>query len=441
MPQPANVPPAPDLAAHHGRFEAMLDAAFRRYGEPGGLPDALRAAARATPRHRFVHRFRLGDPPGPGPSGAAPGAALDLDADPALLGTVYSDQVMRHVDAAGVALPSSNSQPSYVLWLLHLLGLAPGQRVLEVGSGSGWLAAVMGHLVGPAGRVTGVELIPALAEQGRADLDAHGPSNVGVITGDGTRGHPAGAPYDRVVVTAALWDLPPALLDQLVEGGRMLVPVELRGGDGCQVCVLRRESRRLVAERAVAGWFVPLLGPGQARDAARRDLRALPFVTDPEVPALRVSLPLGTLPGGGGGGVASALRAFLGRTEPGFAMFGERDADEVRPWERAAPFGLLDMAGGSAAAWVEGEVRGYGTPVAAGRLLQACADWVALGLPGMGAFGLEVVPAAEAPAEGEGLWVEPRGEAALLWRLPPGSDAWREALARRRRTAGGLAWR
>ncbi len=216
---------AEQVAPHATRFLTMLDAAFNGYGVPDGLPARLRAAVTATPRHRFVHRFRIGD-----------GPLRDNDEDPAQnLSDVYSDAVMRHVDGMGEPLPSSNSQPSYVMFLLHLLGLRDGQAVLEIGSGSGWLAAIMARLVGPQGRVTGVELIDELAGQSRADLDALGLPNVEIIAGDGTRGHAARAPYDAAIITAATWDVPVALLDQVVEGGRMLIPVELRSGDGCDV--------------------------------------------------------------------------------------------------------------------------------------------------------------------------------------------------------------
>ena len=120
-----------------------------------------------------------------------------------------------------------------MLWLLDRLELRPGQRVLEIGSGSGWLAAVMARLVGKDGHVTGIELIPELAAQSQADLTRLGIGNVSVFAADGAEGHVAGVPFDRVMITAASWDLPAVLFDQVAEGGRLLVPVELRGG-GCQ---------------------------------------------------------------------------------------------------------------------------------------------------------------------------------------------------------------
>lgn len=418
--------PSDDIAPHAARFTAMLDDAFRRYGAPEGLPPRLRDAVAATPRHRFVHRFRLGD-----------GPLQDLDAEPdQALPAVYSDQVMRHVDAAGALLPSSNSQPSYMLWLLHLLGLEPGQAVLEIGSGSGWLAAVMGRLVGPAGKVVGIELIPDLAQQSRADLARLGVGNVAIITGDGTRGHAAGAPFNRAVITAATWDLPACLFDQVADGGRVLVPVELRDGSGCEVTVLRRQGAMLAAEQTVPGWFVPLLGPGQDRSAACRRLDTLPFWGEVcRTPSVRCALPLGPFQSDSPASIAAQFRAFLGRTEPGMAVFAADAGEEWTPWQPMSPesrpmspFGLVDEAKQSVALWDGGELVGYGGRAAAVRLARAFARWAELGLPGMGAFGLEVHRADAAPAGSEHLWIEPRGATALAWRPRPGAAGWRGLL-------------
>ncbi len=415
-----------DVATHTARFIEMLDDAFRRFGVPEGLPPRMRDAVAATPRHRFVHRFRVGD-----------GPLQDLDAEPDhTLPAVYSDQVMRHVDAAGELLPSSNSQPSYVLWLLHLLGLEPGQAVLEIGSGSGWLAAVMGRLVGPAGKVIGIELIPALAQQSRTDLEGLGVGNVEIVVGDGAQGHAAGAPYDRAMITAGTWDLPAVLFDQVMDGGRILVPVELREGSGCEVTVLRRQGAVLVAEQSVPGWFVPLLGPGQDRGGAYRPLESLPFWNEVcGEPSVRCGLPLGALPGSGLAPTAAQFRDFLGRTEPGMAVFTAGTDAGWTPWRPALPssrpippFGLVDEADRSVALWDAGELVGYGGRAAAVRLAHAYARWAEFGLPGTGAFELEIHRADTAPAGSDHLWVEPRGATALAWRLKPGAASWRSLL-------------
>jgi protein-L-isoaspartate(D-aspartate) O-methyltransferase len=424
--EPAPFEPAPfenDIATYTTRFIAMLDDAFRRHGAVEGLPLRLRDAVAATPRHRFVHRFRLGD-----------GPVRDLDAEPDLtLPAVYSDQVMRHIDAAGELLPSSNSQPSYVLWLLHLLGLEPGQTVLEIGSGSGWLAAVMGRLVGPTGKVIGIELISDLARQSRADLEGLGVENVEIVTGDGVRGHGAGALYDRAIITAATWDLPAVLFEQITDGGRLLVPVELRDGSGCEVTVLRRRGEVLVAEQVVPGWFVPLLGLGQDRGKAYCRLETLPFWSEVRgQPSVRRSLPLGARPGGGPSPVATQFRAFLGRTEPGMAEFTKGADAGWTPWSpiapsgRTPPFGLVNEADRSLALWYAGELVGYGGSAAAVRLARAYARWARIGLPGVGAFELEIHRVDAARPSGDHCWVEPRGATALVWRLKPGAASWRD---------------
>ena len=410
---------AEQVAPHAARFLAMLDAAFRGYGVPDGLPERLRDVVAVTPRHRFVHRFRIGD-----------GALRDNDADPAQhLTDIYSDAVMRHVDGAGEPLPSSNSQPSYVLFLLHLLGLQDRQAVLEIGSGSGWLAAIMAQLVGPQGRVTGVELIDELAAQSRGDLDALGLPNVDIIAGDGTRGHAARAPYDAAIVTAATWDVPVALLDQVAEGGRLLIPVELRSGDGCDVTVLRKQGSALLAERSVPGWFVPLRGEGQDRQALVR-IR-LPNGE----PVGRHALPLGVLGDGRRAPAAALFRAFLGRTEPGFVVVASEPDHGWRPGMPVSPFGMkirnfgIMAPDGSTALWRAGEIISYGGLSAARRLARAYARWTELGLPGSADVRLEVHRADAAPAATDELWLERRGATALAWRLKPTAAGWRDLLA------------
>jgi protein-L-isoaspartate(D-aspartate) O-methyltransferase len=251
------MPLAPEIAAPHiERFVNMLDAAFQVYGETG-LPARLRAAVRAVPRHGFVHRFRAGD-----------GQLRDFDAAPEdCLDLIYSDLVLAHVDARGKILPSTNSQPSFVLWLVHLLDVQPGQRILEIGSGSGWLTGILAYLAGPEGPVTGIEIIASLAGQSRADLAACGLGNVTILAQDGALGCAAAAPFDKVVITAGVWDLPEILFDQVAPGGLLLVPVELAGSSACRVALLRHEDGYFTEMQGMRGWFVPLTGPSQRRPA------------------------------------------------------------------------------------------------------------------------------------------------------------------------------
>lgn len=420
--------PTPEpVAPHMARFLDMLDAEFRRNGLSDGLPERLRNAVAATPRHMFVHRFRLRDTPPPAP--LARTALRDNDADPvAALPDIYSDAVMVHVDAAGEPLPSTNSQPSYVLRLLELLDLQPGQRALEIGSGSGWLAAVMARLVGESGQVTGLEIIPELAAQSQHDLARLGIGNVSVLAEDGTAGQTTSGPFDRAMITAATWDFPDILFDHIAEDGRVLVPIELRGG-GCQVTVLGRDGATFVSERAVPGWFVPLLGQGQHRPALRVALADLSFWEEiGGLPSLRVALPLATGPDSAAGSAVIAFRAFLGRTAAGFAIFGGADAPEPRPWLPAEPFGVVDQAERSIAMWRQGELLGYGGPRAMRELVRAYANWISYGLPGLAGFELQVIRSGRGVAGNGPAWTEPRGRTVLVWRPLPGAEDWRALL-------------
>lgn len=148
----------------------------------------------------------------------------------------------------------TNSQPRTVADMLRLLDVRRGQRVLDVGSGSGWTTALLAHLTGPKGSVRGVEIVPELAESGREHLAATGrpwadiePAVPGVL------GLPEGAPYDRILVSAGAEELPGELVDQLVPGGRMVIPVA-----GEMLLVVAGPDGPVVSEHG-AYRFVPLV--------------------------------------------------------------------------------------------------------------------------------------------------------------------------------------
>ncbi|KAA9382066.1 methyltransferase domain-containing protein [Microbispora cellulosiformans] len=163
----------------------------------------VEAATRAVPRHVFVPSVTLEQ-------------AYGLDS------------VVTHRDENGRAI-SSASDPGVVGAMLEQLDARPGHRILEIGAGTGYNAALLAELAGPTGQVTTVDIGAGIAAGARRGLGAAGYDRVRVVHGDGEAGHPEHAPYDRIIVTAGAWDVPPAWREQLAPNGRLVVPLRIQG--------------------------------------------------------------------------------------------------------------------------------------------------------------------------------------------------------------------
>lgn len=186
-------------------------------------PGVLRAM-RATPRHLFI-----------------PPAARDL---------AYEDRPVP------IGYNVTISQPYIVAWMTELLEPAKTQKVLEIGTGSGYQAAVLAPLVE---RVYTIEIVPELARSSRALLEKLGYRNITVRAGDGYRGWPEEAPFHRVILTAAPREVPQALLDQLAPGGRLVAPV---GGSPFtqELLVIDKRPDGSIRRRSMGGVaFVPMV--------------------------------------------------------------------------------------------------------------------------------------------------------------------------------------
>jgi protein-L-isoaspartate(D-aspartate) O-methyltransferase len=147
------------------------------------------------------------------------------------------------------------SQPYIVAMMTALLQISPEDRVLEIGAGSGYQAAILGTL---AKEVISIERIPEVARLAQENLSTAGITNVRVVVGDGTLGCPEKAPYDGVLITAATPAVPPPLIDQLAEGGRLVAPVGSR--DLQELVRLTKRGDDLTREFFGGVVFVPLLG-------------------------------------------------------------------------------------------------------------------------------------------------------------------------------------
>ncbi len=196
--------------------------------------ETVEDALRAVPRHIFV-----------------PDAPLEK--------AYRFDPVVTHRDTEGIAI-SSASAPGVVAGMLEQLDLRPGHRVLEIGAGTGYNAALLAHLVGPTGAVTTVEYDAAVTQSAREALTRTGNCDVTVICGDGAFGWADNAPYDRIIVTAGAWDIPPAWWDQLADSGLLLVPLRMRGLT--RTVALKRDGALLRSQSVKECGFIPMRGVG-----------------------------------------------------------------------------------------------------------------------------------------------------------------------------------
>jgi len=190
------------------------------------------AALRTVPRHEFV--------------------------PPAERGHAYEDRPLP------IGAGQTISQPYIVAVMTELLLLEGDERVLEIGTGSGYQAAVLARL---AREVYTIEIVPELATRAEADLRRLGFANVHVRQGDGYRGWPEEAPFDAILVTAAPEHVPKPLVDQLAVGGRLVLPV----GDFYQELVLvTRDELGVHEERLLGVRFVPMKGEAERREEEHR---------------------------------------------------------------------------------------------------------------------------------------------------------------------------
>jgi protein-L-isoaspartate(D-aspartate) O-methyltransferase len=211
-----------------GRRQALVD----QLVQAGSITTpTLEAAFRAVPRHHFL-----------------PDVALDL---------VYHDMAIPTKFEDGIPI-SSSSQPAMMAVMLAQLDLQPGQRVLEIGTGTGYNAALLATLVGERGQVVTVDIDHELAAMARMRLATAGYDAVQVIGGDGGQGYAALAPYDRIVVTAGAWDVAPAWREQLTAAGQLVLPLSLYGPQ--QSIAFARDGGELVSRSVRACGFMRLRG-------------------------------------------------------------------------------------------------------------------------------------------------------------------------------------
>jgi protein-L-isoaspartate(D-aspartate) O-methyltransferase len=337
------------------------------------------------------------------------------------LAAVYQDEaIVTRRDPATGEPTSSSSQPAIMARMLEMLDPAPGARVLEIGAGTGYNAALLAHLVGDHGAVTSVELARSVAAGARRALLAAG-SPARVVVGDGRRGWADAAPVDAVIATASTETIARPWFDQLRSGGRLVVPLRLSPVVfGLQAVVAVRKVRHGFDPVAVTpGGFMALRDPDPAVPAAAadgvtadeeadRDRRPLVHLAGPALAGLgaaaRRRLLVTALGFGRGGPLdlgdapASALLAYAT-----LALPEERLVAVTRPDDRARSrqaLGVVDADGSLALLVVDAagaRWQAHGGRGAEAAVRSAADRWVRAGRPGVGDLAVTVRYGAERP--------------------------------------------
>lgn len=183
------------------------------------------------------------------------------------LAEAYTDRPLSLYQENG--LRSTISQPSFVLYLLDLLKVQEGQKIFEVGTGSGWNAALLSYLVGPSGKVVTMEIIPDLAQKAEAAISRLKIKNILMIEGDAGLGYQQEAPYDRITFTAAAPKLPNFVAEQLKMHGRVLFVKEGRYGSD-EVQILEKTPEGFKCLKKVPCHFVAMTGSAIERPSTKR---------------------------------------------------------------------------------------------------------------------------------------------------------------------------
>ncbi len=348
-----------------------------------GVTDpAVLAAMSAVPREAFVPHFWATGPGGrdydlTGDRPDPPAVQLVYDMDRAL--------AVRWDPAHPGDATSTASAPRLMAWMLELLDLRPGLRVLEIGTGTGYNVALLAEIVGDPSLVTSVDIDDGLVAEARARLDHLGYGDAHLLAADGAAGVPGTAPFDRVVATVGCVDLAPPWLDQLAPGGRLLVP--LQHGTVHPLVRARPDGRgRAAAELVGRSGFVAIRG----RQAERS-----PWVAQRPPAAV----------------TGRALVGAIDIGEPALWDLGFYVAVSDR--RAGPPASLGDGTGSGAALTVGGEVAWYGQAGEAlrDRLVALAFEWDGLGRPAAETFGCRF-SAPSGPGElgrtGPGEWVVDR---------------------------------
>ncbi len=365
----------------HDNIEQRRDTLVRDIQESGvALSPAVAEAIRAVPRHLFV-----------------PGVFPEI---------VYRDvEIVTRRDKFGVPVARS-TRPSIMGLMLTAADVQPGHNVLEIGTGTGYNTALLAELVKPGGHVTTIELDPEIADAADSHLERAGTTDVALMVADGAAGHAAGGPYDRIVSTACVWDIPAAWVEQLKTDGLLITPLGF-GTIQIGAALRRLPGGALESVSLFTPAFLPLRGqaagpqrnttvPGSALHISFVETQALDEMrihtllsSDHEIAQLPLEVDRHNL------GQFSYYLLF--RQPPGYALI------TYRVEEGMVAFGLTHFGWGiispaSACLVPFGDnpvVHTFGGADAYLTLAELAREWSASGQPGLAEYRLNITPVAQ----------------------------------------------
>jgi protein-L-isoaspartate(D-aspartate) O-methyltransferase len=398
--------------------DRLLESVLAHLSEYSGVPSLRERlpsvevgnAFHACPRHKFLPGCEaIGDDLSIAHS-AASGRNSRLD-------LVYTDQSLGYEDLENPDGSTSNSKPSVNYWILYHLQLALGLKVLEIGAGGGWLAALVSHLVGPGGTVVGLEVDPSLAEIGMRNVERVGFENVTILAGDGLEAIPGDDLFDRIVLTTSVPTVPRLLIERLAEGGILIAPVAMRTGTDLLFKFVK--SRGRLESQA---FFPTVFVPARDRNGTPRvnretvvDLENLPEwrrIQSREVGRRPMWMQ------------SASERDFVHRAFH-FRMFlaiSDRDFVDFQLGSSFRSFGLLDRTHSGIVVCRWPLLLAYGDSELFERFVRAYEVWTNLGMPPYEVWRLSIYQSgAVQPEAGDGVVIEKGEEVDLVWDLDRGN--------------------
>ncbi|HIE51791.1 MAG TPA: methyltransferase domain-containing protein [Armatimonadetes bacterium] len=317
---------------------------------------------------------------------------------------IYRDVVLvTHYE--GDRATSSCSQPAVVAGMLEALELKPGMRVLEIGAGTGWNAALMAYLVGEEGEVVTVDIQKEVARAARRHLRRAGFERVRVITGDGGQGYARRAPYDRIITTASCSDVSPHWIEQLKEGGILVVLLRVfpRSDPAFK---FRKQKDKLVGQ--LINWYGFMRLQGTYGEGGPVEI----LLEEPSELVPVLSCPLDSRPvpwremvGSREGLVRFSFVFFLGFADPRAVFVAPPLEGETYGLPPGGAYGLWDREGESACLLGLEELLVYGSEAMAERFGELFQEWMAARAPLPSEYRIEVYPRSQARRRPRRGWV------------------------------------